>query len=99
MYMGQALATITDQSLTPAHHVTPAVALFMFVITIIGGNMPLVVPLVNSWVGYGGKVDISFDAAPVYSGTDGQGKNVKISEIAHCNLTNYAFLKSSNRKH
>lgn len=70
--MGQALATITDATLTPPHHVTPAVALFMFVITIIGGNMPLLVPLVNSWVGFNGQADVSFDAAPIYTG-NGQG--------------------------
>ena len=70
MYMGQALATITDHSLTPSHHVTPAVALFMFVITIIGGNMPLIVPLVASWTGFDGEVDMHFSAAPAYTGTN-----------------------------
>ena len=82
MYMGQALATITDASLTPAHHVTPAVALFMFVITMIGGNMPLLVPLVNSWVGFNGQANVSFDAAPVYT-ADGQGNHFFIHLSLH----------------
>lgn len=69
MYMGQALATITDSTVTPTECLTPAVALFMFVITIIGGNVPLLIPLVSSAVGYQGDVDISFQAASVYNAT------------------------------
>ena len=70
--MGQALAAITDGRVTPAHYVTPSVALFMFVITIIGGNMPLVVPFVASLVGYSADVDIHFDAAATYNGKKGE---------------------------
>lgn len=69
--MGQSLATITDASVTPLHNITPSVALFMFVTTIIGGNVPLVVPLLsNLVVGYQGQVNIDFSAASVYAGID-----------------------------
>jgi hypothetical protein len=90
MYMGQALATITDHSLTPSHHVTPAVALFMFIITIIGGNMPLIVPLVASWTGFDGEVDMHFSAAPAYIGA-GTGKWYGIDTFL------YVFFLSFNR--
>lgn len=65
--MGQALATITDATVTPPECLTPAVAIFMFVITIIGGNMPLLIPLVSGIVGFNGQVDICFQAASVYT--------------------------------
>jgi hypothetical protein len=70
MYMGQSLAAITDASVTPAHYIAPSVALFMFVTTMIGGNTPLLIPLVSQVVGYNGDVDIDFQAASVYAGVD-----------------------------
>ena len=66
--MGQVLATLTDLSVTPAHYITPSVALFMFVATIIGGNTPLLIPLVMDTVGYSAQVYIDFAAASVYIG-------------------------------
>lgn len=66
--MGQVLATLTDLSVTPAHYITPSVALFMFVATIIGGNTPLLIPLVMESVGYSAQVYIDFTAASVYAG-------------------------------
>jgi hypothetical protein len=46
MYIGASLALITDLALPSL--VVPSVALFMFFITIIGGNMPFLVPLIIS---------------------------------------------------
>lgn len=44
MYIGASLALVAD--LTPEELIVPSVALFMFIITLIGGNGPLLVPLV-----------------------------------------------------
>lgn len=44
MYIGASLALVAD--ITPADLLVPSVALFMFVVTLIGGNGPLLVPLV-----------------------------------------------------
>lgn len=44
-YLGQSLALLTD--LTDPQYLVSSVALFMFFITIIAGNMPLVVPAVQ----------------------------------------------------
>jgi hypothetical protein len=46
MYLGASLALLSD--ITPISLIVPSVALFMFIITIIGGNAPLLVPLVLS---------------------------------------------------
>lgn len=70
MYMGQSLAAITDLSVTPLAYITPSVALFMFVTTLIGGNTPLLIPLVASWTPYGVDVNIDFQAASVYAGSE-----------------------------
>jgi hypothetical protein len=80
MYMGQALAAITDLSVTPLAYITPSVALFMFVTTLIGGNTPLLIPLVASWTPYGTDVNIDFQAASVYAGSD-TGRAVKVGML------------------
>jgi hypothetical protein len=46
MYIGASLALLSD--VTPTDLIVPSVALFMFIITLIGGNAPLLVPLVLS---------------------------------------------------
>jgi hypothetical protein len=46
MYIGASLALLSD--VTPPDLIVPSVALFMFIITLIGGNCPLLVPLVLS---------------------------------------------------
>ena len=44
MYIGASLALVAD--LTPEDLLVPSVALFMFLVTLLGGNGPLLVPLV-----------------------------------------------------
>lgn len=63
VYLSQALALVTDQRVIPSGLLTPSVALFMLIITIIGGNSPLLVPGLLSAVGYGEDVSIAFTAA------------------------------------
>jgi hypothetical protein len=46
MYIGASLALLSD--VTPSDLIVPSVALFMFIITLIGGNCPLLVPLILS---------------------------------------------------
>lgn len=72
--MSQALAAITDISVTPISYITPSVALFMFVTTLIGGNTPLLIPLVSSMVGFSDDINIDFNAASEYNG-DGSGNH------------------------
>eukprot|EP00600_Ochromonadales_sp_CCMP1393_P015091 CAMPEP_0174998818 /NCGR_PEP_ID=MMETSP0005-20121125/1711_1 /TAXON_ID=420556 /ORGANISM="Ochromonas sp., Strain CCMP1393" /LENGTH=750 /DNA_ID=CAMNT_0016253479 /DNA_START=331 /DNA_END=2583 /DNA_ORIENTATION=+ len=67
LYLSQMLAVISDHNITEQFLVTQTVALFMFIITIIGGNIPVLIPFVASLVGYGASVDISFEAAALYT--------------------------------
>lgn len=67
LYLGQALALLTDEHIIPEHLLTPSIAFFMFLITIIGGNVPLLVPFALSIVGFSSDVDITFRAAEAYS--------------------------------
>lgn len=46
MYLGASLALLSD--VTPSNLIVPSVALFMFIVTLIGGNAPLLVPLILS---------------------------------------------------
>ena len=46
MYLGASLALLSD--VTPPNLIVPSVALFMFIVTLIGGNAPLLVPLILS---------------------------------------------------
>ncbi len=64
--MSQTLALITDSKIIPKYLVTPSVALFVMVITIIGGNAPLIIPLLKEFVGYDGDVFIDFTASSAY---------------------------------
>lgn len=66
VYLSQTLAIITDSCIAPVRLVTQSVALFMLIITIIGGNVPLFVPYLLTVVGYKKDVLITFDAAPTY---------------------------------
>ena len=45
MYIGSSLSFISDITVLPSA-VVPSIALFMFAVTIIGGNAPLLVPFV-----------------------------------------------------
>ena len=71
MYFGQVLAVLTDHRVTPAHYITQSVALFMFIVTLIGGNMPIFIPFTAGLVGFKAQVDISFNAAVEYTPTAG----------------------------
>lgn len=46
MYIGASLALVSD--LTSPGLVTPSIALFMFLVTILGGNAPFLVPMASS---------------------------------------------------
>lgn len=75
MYLSQSLAVLTDDYIIPQRLVTQSVALFMFIITIIGGNVPLLIPyLCSNVVGYTAKVNIHFTAASVYTEADATGR-------------------------
>jgi hypothetical protein len=65
MYLGQSLAVISDNTMIPDHLVTPSVALFMLIVTIIGGNSPLLVPGIAASL-TNNDVTITFDAQQVY---------------------------------
>ncbi len=49
--------------MVPPDLVAPSVAFFMFIITIIGGNFPVLIPLFESWVGFDQPVTVQFTAA------------------------------------
>jgi hypothetical protein len=63
VYLSQSLALITDRRVVSSHLITPAVALFMLIITIIGGNAPFLIPLFLPAVGFQQGVLIDFTAA------------------------------------
>eukprot|EP01032_Pedospumella_encystans_P023107 gene23107-26165_t len=54
MYLGQTLVIVSDTALTgvPKSLCTPSVALFMLLVTLIGGNIPLLIPLFENMWGY-----------------------------------------------
>lgn len=68
MYLSQTLALITDHQFIPTRLITSAVALFMLIITIIGGNSPLLIPLIEEFVGYDAQVIVQFQATAPYTG-------------------------------
>jgi hypothetical protein len=50
----------------PPELVTQSVAFFVFIVTLIGGNFPLLIPLFESMVGFNAKVQVEFLAASEY---------------------------------
>jgi hypothetical protein len=68
-YLSQALAIVTSEQSIPSRLVTQSVAVFMLVITLIGGNLPLLVPVLLTRVGFNSPVTVHFQAAPEYSST------------------------------
>jgi hypothetical protein len=70
-YLSQALAVVTSERSVPARLVTQSVAVFMLVITLIGGNLPLLVPVLLSRVGFDAPATVHFQAAPMYSSAAG----------------------------
>ena len=47
----------------PSYLVTASVALFTLMLSIVGGNAPLVVPILMDYVGYQDQVTLTFSAA------------------------------------
>eukprot|EP00602_Paraphysomonas_sp_CaronLab_P006014 CAMPEP_0185017394 /NCGR_PEP_ID=MMETSP1103-20130426/357_1 /TAXON_ID=36769 /ORGANISM="Paraphysomonas bandaiensis, Strain Caron Lab Isolate" /LENGTH=360 /DNA_ID=CAMNT_0027546793 /DNA_START=538 /DNA_END=1617 /DNA_ORIENTATION=+ len=68
MYIGASLALVAD--LTPVDLVVPSVALFMFIVTIIGGNATLLVPLTTSYLIPHTYHNFQFTAAPPVGSID-----------------------------
>lgn len=66
MYLGASLALLSD--VTPSNLIVPSVALFMFIVTLIGGNAPLLVPLILS-ISPITHYTFHFSAAPPYNPT------------------------------
>jgi hypothetical protein len=68
LYLGQTLAVVSDFTLTdmPPALRTPSVALFMLCVTVLGGNIPLLVPYVETVWGFT-EVAATFEAAPAYN--------------------------------
>lgn len=65
MYLGQTLVIVSDTALTgvPKSLCAPAVALFMLLVTLLGGNIPLLLPSIEHLWGYS-EITIHFTAAP-----------------------------------
>ena len=71
MYLGQTLVVVSDSMLSgvPKSPCIPSVALFMLLVTLIGGNIPLFIPLLENVWGYT-ETTIHFSAAASASTTD-----------------------------
>lgn len=67
VYLSQTLALITHQAIIPKDQIASSVALFMLIITIIGGNFPLIIPVFESIVGFNNNITVQFSAAIPYS--------------------------------
>ena len=76
LYLTQCLALLTHREVITEALITPSIALFMFIITIIGGNVPLLVTLFISIVGYDSPVQLSFEAQSQYTGDPSVGKSL-----------------------
>ena len=68
MYIAASLALVAD--LTPPHLLVPSTALFMFVVTIIAGNCPLLVPLALNGLMHKSYHTFTIDAAPAPVSSD-----------------------------
>ncbi|RYH05343.1 hypothetical protein EON65_44985 [archaeon] len=62
VYLSQSLALITDAQIAPGHLTPPSVALFMMVVTLIGGNAPLFIPTLLPLVGFNQDVTLTISA-------------------------------------
>eukprot|EP01037_Dinobryon_pediforme_P036177 gene36177-42988_t len=78
LYFSQCLAIVTDAAVVPSDLVAPSVALFMFIITLIGGNFPVLIPLFESLVGFDRSVSVEFTAAG-YCGSATEGQTVSFT--------------------
>jgi hypothetical protein len=68
VYLSQALTVISDNTVIPPRLITSAVALFMLVVTIIGGSSPLLIPVVQEFI-HEEDVTIDFQAMSMYNTT------------------------------
>ena len=82
IYLPQALAIVTDVNVVPNYLVAQSVALFMFISTNIGGSFPLLIPFVESIVGFDDNVIINFSAANIYN------NNIKVVQNVEFNIEN-----------
>ena len=62
----QTLVVISNENIIPSQFRTSSVALFMLIVILIGGNIPLCVPLLKTMVGFNADVTIHFEAAFIY---------------------------------
>ena len=84
VYLGQSLAVIADPLIIPPRLLTTSVALFMLIITLIGGNSPLLIPFVQSTLSYD-DVTVSFSAQSLYNTTTGKPLPSLVSDLyPHC---------------
>ncbi len=97
VYLSQALAVVTDASTVPARLVTQSVAVFMLVVTLIGGNVPLLMPYLLTVVGYNQDVTLSFQAAPMYSAADSLSSIVSASLDATA-MTDFSVLHTDAKQ-
>jgi hypothetical protein len=58
---------ITDVHYIPKRLISSAVAVFMLIITVIGGNAPLLLPVIKEGIGYTNDVTLSFSAYGMYN--------------------------------
>ena len=63
MYIGASLALVAD--LTPPHLLVPSTALFMFFVTIIAGNCPLLIPWALNGIIHKTYHTFTIEAAPI----------------------------------
>eukprot|EP00981_Chlorochromonas_danica_P013814 scaffold6861_cov248-Ochromonas_danica.AAC.17 len=63
IYFSQALAMVSDHRIVARDLVTSSVALFMLIVTIMGGNAPLLIPCLMPLVGYDEQVTLHFTAS------------------------------------
>lgn len=63
IYFSQALAMVSDHRIVARDLVTSSVALFMLIVTIMGGNAPLLIPCLMPLVGYDEQVNLHFTAS------------------------------------
>jgi hypothetical protein len=68
VYLSQSLTVISDNTVIPPRLITSAVALFMLVVTIIGGSSPLLIPVVQEFI-HEEDVTIDFQAMSMYNTT------------------------------
>jgi hypothetical protein len=98
VYLSQALAVVTDGSTVPARLVTQSVAVFMLVVTLIGGNVPLLMPYLLTAVGYSEEVTLEFQAAPMYTTTSALSGSSSSGALDATALADFSVLHTDARQ-